>query len=358
MSGIANEVSGMDSKRWQLLAALARERGLDPGQLPIPGRSGKGPSPLSFAQERLWVLDQIEPGLPVYNEPYRARLTGPLDLAALAASLSEIVRRHEILRSRFPNQDGLPVQVVCAPRPLLLPVADLSALPAAQREAEAGRRSFEEASLPFDLAAGPVLRVSLIRLGETEHLLLFTLHHIVSDAASIGILVAELEALYSGKTLPEPALQYADYAAWQRDCLQGSQLTRLLDYWRERLEGSPPLLDLPTDVPRSEHLGFAGGERPLRLGSGLAQRLHTLARHEGATLFMLLLAAFDALLARLSGQSDVLVASPVAGRGRTELEGMVGFFVNTVVLRADLGDDPSFEELVRQVRKTALAAFD
>jgi amino acid adenylation domain-containing protein/non-ribosomal peptide synthase protein (TIGR01720 family) len=356
--------AGIDAKRLQLLAARARERGLDPRQLPIApqARSG-GRSPLSFAQERLWVVDRLEPGSPAYNEPYRARLAGPLSPAVLAASLSEIVHRHEILRSTFP-EEAEPVQVAGPPRPLPLPLVDLGGLAAPGRAAEAERLSRREAEIPFDLAAGPIVRAALIRLAGEDHLLLLTLHHIACDAASISLLSAELDALYesaaAGSVTPlsPPPLQYADFAVWQRAWLADQTLDKLVAHWRERMRGAPSLLELPLDRPRPERMSFAGAELPLRLGGALTSRLRELARRNGATLFMLLLAAFDTLLARLSGQLDIVVGSPVSGRDRTELGGVIGFFVNTIALRTDLAGDPAFAAVVQRVRETALAAFD
>jgi amino acid adenylation domain-containing protein len=321
-----------------------------------------GPLPLSSGQQRLWFLHQLAPGSPAYNIPLGVRMDGPLDVRALAAALTEVVRRHEVLRTAIVTRRGEATQEVAPPSPLPLPVADLSALPAPRREAEARRLAAEEAGLPFDLTRPPLLRVLLARLEGTAHRLTFDLHHIAGDGWSGSVLVREVGALYAAfaadrpSPLPEPALQYADYACWQRRDLAGERLARLLAYWRERLDGLPPLT-LPTDRARPPVESFRGAHRIRRLPARLAADLERLAGDGGATLFMLLAAGFAALLGRLSGQEDFGLAAPIAGRTRAELEGLIGFFVNTLVLRADLADDPTFRELLARMRETVLAAF-
>jgi amino acid adenylation domain-containing protein len=320
------------------------------------------PAPLSFGQQRLWFLQQLAPESPAYNIPLGVRMDGPLDARVLAAALTEVVRRHEVLRTAIVTRLGEATQEVAPPSPLPTPEADLSALPAGRREAEARRLAAEEGRRPFDLTRPPLLRVLLARLGDSTHLLTFNLHHIAGDGWSGAVLVRETGALYNAfaaglpSPLPEPPLQYADYARWQRAELAGEALARLLAYWRERLEGLPPLA-LPTDRPRPPVESFRGLHRSRRLPARLAAGLERLAGDHGATLFMVLAAGFAALLGRLSGQEDFGLAAPVAGRTRTELEGLIGFFVNTLVLRAGLAGDPPFAELLARMRETALAAF-
>ena len=320
------------------------------------------PAPLSFGQQRLWFLHQLAPESAAYNIPLAVRMDGPLDARALAAALTEVVRRHEVLRTAIVTGRGEATQEVAPPSPLPMPEADLSALPAPRREAEASRLAAEQARRPFDLTRPPLLRVLLVRLGAAAHLLAFDLHHIAGDGWSGSVLVRESGALYAAfaaglpSPLPEPALQYADYARWQRAELAGETLARLLAYWRERLDGLPPLA-LPTDRPRPPVESFQGAHRSRRLPVRLTAGLERLAGDHEATLFMVLAAGFAALLGRLSGQEDFGLAVPVAGRTRTELEALIGFFVNTLVLRADLAGDPTFAELLARTRETVFAAF-
>jgi amino acid adenylation domain-containing protein len=366
MSGPVNQPFDLSDPRRALLEVLLRQKGLGtaaPAALGIPRRTGGGPALLSFAQERLWFLDQMQPGQPCYNVPAAMHLTGPLDTAALGCGLTEIVRRHEALRTTFAVAGGRPVQVVGPPRPVPLPVADLSLLPEPDRVAEARRLAVEEARRPFDLASGPLLRANLWRLGEQEHLLLVTLHHVVTDGWSLGVLIREFGALYTafraGRASPLPALpvQYADFAVWQREWLQGDELARRLDYWTERLRGMPPL-DLPTDRSRPPTQTYRGAAITFELSRPLTEALLALARAEGATAYAVLLAAFQALLGRYSGQSDFGVGTPAAGRTRAETEALIGFFVNTLVARADLSGNPTLRELIARTRLTALGALD
>ncbi|HLL45317.1 MAG TPA: condensation domain-containing protein, partial [Longimicrobiaceae bacterium] len=323
-----------------------------------------GALPLSFAQERLWFLDRLDPGSTTYNIPMAWRLGGALDEAALERSLGEIVRRHEALRTTFEEVDGSPVQVLVPFGGFALPVEDLSELTEADREAAVGRRTGEEARRAFDLSAGPLFRVALLRLGAEEHVLLLSMHHIVSDGWSIGVLFRELSALYAvyreGRESPlaELAVQYADYAVWQREQLEGEVLERQLAYWRERLADAPGLLELPTDHPRPAVQTYRGATVPAELSRELLERLQRLGRSEGATLYMTLLSAFQVLLGRYAGSEDVVVGSPIAGRTRGEVEELIGFFVNTLVLRTDLGGDPSFREVLGRVREATLGAYE
>ncbi|HEX6861378.1 MAG TPA: condensation domain-containing protein, partial [Thermoanaerobaculia bacterium] len=330
---------------------------------PLGPRPRDGAVPLSFGQERLWIADQLGPGQPVYNIPLTLSLRGPLAVPALAAALAEIVRRHEALRTTFPTVAGEPVQAVSPPGARPRPGADLAGLPEALLWAEAGRLAREEALRPFDLSRGPLVRWALVRLGGEEHRLLVSLHHIVADGWSLGVLLDELAALYGAfaagrpSPLPELPFQLPDFALWQREWLAGGVLDAQLAWWRERLGDDLPVLELPTDRPRPAVPGSRGATERLTLPAGLAGGLRDLSRRQGATLYMTLLAAFDALLGRLSGQDGVVVGSPVANRNRAELERLIGFFVNTVVLRGDLAGDPGFVELVGRVREEALGAW-
>jgi amino acid adenylation domain-containing protein/non-ribosomal peptide synthase protein (TIGR01720 family) len=328
--------------------------------------SRAGALPLSFAQQRLWFIDQLEPGSPLYNMPGALRVEGPLSGAVLARCLGEIVRRHEALRTVFAAPEGEPVQVIRPAGPFPLPVVDLAGLPERAREVLALTLIREEAGRPFDLTRGPMLRGLLVRLAEQDHAVLLTLHHIAGDAWSLGLLVREIAALYPALSegtarrpspLPEFAVQYADFALWQRSWLRGEVLENEIDWWRRELAGLPPLLELPTDRPRPAVQSYRGATRPVRLPAELTRQAQALARREGATLFMVLLAAFQTLLARWSGQDDLAVGSSVAGRTHREVEPLIGLFVNTLVLRGDLVGDPPFRELLGRVRETALAAY-
>src|SRR5438876_6669617 len=319
---------------------------------------------LSFAQQRLWFIEQMEPRTSTYNLPAAIRLSGRLDVTAMERALSEVVRRHESLRTRFAVVDGQPVQIIDPPQPLNLTVIDLSHLPENHREEETRQRSMEEAEWLFDLATGPLLRAELLRLAEEEHVMLLTMHHVVSDGWSVGVLVREVAALYEAfsqgrpsSPLEELAVQYSDFAVWQRRWLHGDVLERQLSYWREQLSDLPPLLELPTDRlrPRTQTCNVA--TQRFVLLERLSQDLRRLSRDEGVTMFMLLLAAYKVLLMRYTGQSDVWVGTPVANRTRVETEPLIGFFVNTLVLRTDLSGDPTFIELLERVSGTCLEGY-
>ncbi|HVG43861.1 MAG TPA: amino acid adenylation domain-containing protein, partial [Longimicrobium sp.] len=331
---------------------------------PVVPTERAGALPLSFAQERLWFIDRLEPGSAVYNMPMAWRLGGALDEAALERSLSEIVRRHEALRTTFGEVDGSPVQVITPFGGFALPVEDLSGLGEADREAAVGRRAGEEARRAFDLSAGPLVRAALLRLDAEDHVLLLSMHHIVGDGWSLGVLFRELSSLYAAyrdggeSPLAELAVQYADYAVWQREQLAGEVLDRQLSYWRKRLAGAPELLELPTDRPRRPVRTYQGATVPVHFSPELLERLQALGRSEGATLYMTLLGAFQVLLSKYDGSEDVVVGSPIAGRTRREVEELIGFFVNTLVLRADFSGDPSFREVLRRVREVTLGAYE
>jgi amino acid adenylation domain-containing protein len=319
--------------------------------------------PLSFAQQRLWFLDQLEPGNPFYNISRVVHLKGVLDVAALEQSFNELVRRHEALRTSFPIANEQAVQVIAPVLNLTLPIVDLSELPDAERDAEILQLARLEARYSFDLTQCPLLRVTLLRLKEEEHVLLFTIHHIISDGWSAGVLVREIATLYesfsAGKPspLPELPIQYADYAVWQRQWLQGEVLESQMSYWKQQLGGNLPVLELPTDRPRSPIRTLQGRTQSWQLSQELTQKLKAMSRREGVTLFVTLLAAFKTLLYRYTSQEDILVGSPIANRNRRKLEGLIGFFVNTLVLRTDLSGNPSFRELLSRVREVALSAY-
>ncbi|MFP2911696.1 amino acid adenylation domain-containing protein, partial [Pyxidicoccus sp. 3LFB2] len=343
-------------------AAMRAGQGLQAPPL-VPVARDAGPLPLSFPQQRLWFLDQLTPGSALYNIPMALRLEGTLDVAALEYAFEELIRRHESLRTSFQLTGGQVVQVFAPAQAWPLGVVDLRQLPEGSQESEVRRLAGEEAMRPFDLARGPLFRATLLRLGEQDHVLLVTVHHIVSDGWSSGVLVRELAALYSARAtgtqpaLPALPVQYADYAAWQRGWLQGDVLQRQLDYWRNHLAGAPQALELPTDRPRPAVQSHRGAAHSTRLSRQLSDALQALGQREGATPFMLLLAAFQLLLSRYSGQDDIVVGSPIAGRTQAQTEGLIGFFVNTLVLRTRLDAHATFRQLLGQVRETALGAY-
>ncbi|HEX7242864.1 MAG TPA: amino acid adenylation domain-containing protein, partial [Longimicrobiaceae bacterium] len=330
---------------------------------PIERVPREGALPASFAQQRLWFMDRLDPGSAAYNMPFALRLRGALDVAALRAGLDALVERHEPLRTTLAERDGEPVQVVGPASRAALPVVELGRLGAEAREREAERLAGAEAMRPFDLAAGPLLRTVLLRTGAEDHVVCLTLHHVVSDGWSMGVLVRELSAAYAAfgrgeePRLPELPVQYADYAVWQRGWLSGAALEAQAGWWRERLAGAPPLLEVPTDRPRAAGQGVLAATHELTLPAATSRGLRALARREGATLFMTMLAGWQTLLARYAGQDDVVVGTPVAGRTRSELEGLIGFFVNMLALRADLSGEPTFADLLRRVREAALGAY-
>ena len=323
-----------------------------------------GAAPLSFAQERLWFLAQLEPGSPAYHIPVAVRLRGRLQVPALAAGLSEVMRRHEALRARFVVAAHRVTQLAQAPRPFALPIVDLSAVPTAAAAAATACLAVAEAHAPFDLAAGLLLRGRLLRLGAAEHVLLLTAHHIAWDAWSTAILLRELAPLYAAAAaglpspLPELRWRYAEFAVWQRDAQSDERLADHLGYWRARLAGAPMLLELPADRPRPAVLSYRGGAHPVAIDAALSAAIARLARSAGATLFMTLAAAWNLLLHRLSGKDDLLVGFPIANRGSVAAEDLIGLFVNTLVLRSQLAGDPGFADLLAGTRQTVLEAYE
>ncbi len=345
----------------RLAARRRRSLGLETLPLaPVPGRAG---TELSFPQRRLWFLEQLQPGRPTYNIPTAATVRGALSVRRLEQALSEVVRRHEALRTRFERSGGEPRQVVAAAPRIELAVADLSGLPEAERERRVEALTRAEAARPFDLSRAPLLRARLMRSEPGRGRLLLTLHHIAADGWSIGVLMREVAALYGAwadgrpSPLPELVLQYGDYAHWQHEWLASGRLEPHLGYWRRQLDGAPPRLTLPTDRPRRPVRRGVGGQRLCVLEAELTAALRSLARGRSATLFMLLLAAFQSLLGRWARQEDVVVGTPVANRNHSVVEGLVGFFLNSLALRTDLAGEPSFEGLLERVRATALAGF-
>src|ERR1041384_2792292 len=317
--------------------------------------------PLSFAQQRLWFLDQLEPGCH-YNMPGAVRISGPLDRAALEKSLGEIVRRHETLRSTFPLTGGVAVQVVAAPASLTLPVTDLSELPLRERDAQLDEMLTCEAHEPFDLARGPLLRMKLARQAADVHVLLLTMHHIVADGWSLDLFLRELAILYQAyaegmeSPLPPLPIQYADFASWQRTWLKDEKFNSLLDYWVKQLKGAPPVLELPTDHVRQGARSNNGARQSVMLPESLTGDLKSLSREEGVTLFMVLAAAFKVLLYRYSGQMDIVIGTVSANSNQARLEGLIGFFVNTLVLRTDLSETRTFRALLGKIRETVIDA--
>jgi hypothetical protein len=321
-------------------------------------------SSLSFGQERLWFLDQLHPGNPFYNLHAAFYFMAPIDTAIVERVLKEILRRHEVLQTTFMAREGGPVQIIAPALTLTLPFVDLRELPRPEREAEARRLATEEARRPFDLARGPLLRVTLLQLDEEEYVVLVTIHHIISDAWSMGVLIREILALYLAfsaghpSPLPDLPIQYADFAHWQRQWLRGEVLETQLAYWQQQLSGNLPVLELPTDRPRPSVQTFCGMTHSRMLPRVLSEALKNLSRREGVTLFITLLAAFQTLLQRYTGQDDIIVGSPITNRNRVELEGLIGYFGNVLVLRTDLSGNPSFRQLLGRIREVCLGAYD
>ncbi|WP_375511203.1 amino acid adenylation domain-containing protein [uncultured Nostoc sp.] len=327
---------------------------------PVP-RDGN--LPLSFAQQRLWLLSQLEYPSATYNIPLALRLSGPLQVAALEQAIAEIVRRHEVLRTTFKMVNGSPVQVINPVSSMTLAVVDLQHLEQGNQSALVQQLITEEAQHPFDLSKDTLLRVNLLRLQQSEYVLLLVMHHIVSDGWSLGIFIRELSALYQAFCFKQPSplselpIQYADFAYWQRQWLSGEVMETQLNYWQQQLAGAPPLLELPTDRPRPPQQTFRGSTVEFKLSSELTQKLVALRQKSGTTLFMTLLAAFVTLLGRYSNQPDIVVGSPIANRNCREIEPLIGFFVNTLMLRIDLKGNPRFSQLLNQVRLVTLNAY-
>lgn len=346
------------------LLMLRMKKKLESSQKPgIVSRKNKEEYPLSFAQERMWFLDQLVPDSPLYNISAAIRLTGKLNQAALEQSLNEIIRRHEILRVYFTIEAGNPVQKVVSDPKLKLAFSDLSDLASDEREEKIRELATKEARKSFNLSRWPLLRVTLLRLAPEEHVLLLTIHHIISDGWSIGVIIREVATLYNAIMSDKPIeqaelpIQYADFAAWQRNWLQGEVLQKQLAYWKSKLAGQESVLELPIDHPRPAIQSFHGHRLHFTLDQDVSQALREMSRQEGVTLFMTTLAAFKAFLFRYTGQEDISVGSPIANRNQTEIEGIIGFFVNTLVMRSQVNGKMTFRELLQQVRDVALGAY-
>ncbi|HSL84542.1 MAG TPA: condensation domain-containing protein, partial [Thermoanaerobaculia bacterium] len=393
----ADRIAELSPRKRALLLARLRETKQAAAREPVAGRT-PGPAleplprpdgaaelayPVSFSQLREWILDRFDPGTSAYNIPMWIDLAGRIEVPALAGAIADLGRRHDALRTRFrppgapdggtvflsqagERYAGEPEQVVVPAVRLDLPVIDLAGLPPARREAAAGVLERGHARLGFDLAEAPLFRVALLRLGGAAHRLLLSIHHVVSDGWSMTVLFRDLGALYLARTgaaaaaprLPALALRYGDYAAWQRRRLQGETLEKILGYWRGRLAGAEPVLELPTDRPRTADRSLRAGSLDYRVPDALAPAVRQAAREHEVSLFMLLLAAFDLLFHRLTGQTDLSIGTFIANRNRAEIADLVGFFVNTLVLRSDLGGDPTLAEVLARVRKTTLGAYD
>ena len=358
-----DQIAGLSPAKRALLELTLKQSVLkSAGRAAIPRRTHHSPVSLSFAQQRMWFLTQLDPESPAYNIPVAHRLTGTMDVEAMGRAFKEIVRRHESLRTRFEDVAGVPQQVIDEVVEWPLKVIDLSGKAPGEQATEAQSIAREEALRPFALGREWGLRAQLLRLSETEHILLLTMHHIVSDGWSMGRFFAELQQLYEAyhkgtpSPLPELPLQYADFAVWQREWLSGAELQKQLSYWKEQLTGVIPV-ELPLDQPRPATPSYRGEKQSLMLSRELSRQLQALARTEGVTLFMVMLAAFQVLLSRYSGQTNICVGTPIANRNRAQLEELIGFFVNTLVLRADVSGNPSFVQLLQHVREVALEAY-
>jgi predicted enzyme involved in methoxymalonyl-ACP biosynthesis len=354
----------------EVLAFLRRNPASTEAAQPIPPISRNQPLPLSFAQQRMWFFEKLEPGTSTYHMVAAIRLIGCLNRVALEQSFNSIVRRHETLRTSFTTLNGQPVQIISPHLIIPLVVIDLRSLDEAECETKMSQLIADEGEKPFDLAQLPLLRTTLLYRSENDYVLLLTMHHIVSDIWSIGVFIRELMFFYKRtictpdaitnqlESLPSLPVQYADFAVWQRQWLQGPILKEQLAYWKQQLGGALPTLELPTDHPRPAIKTFPGAHQVLVLPKRLVQALGSLCKREGVTLFMMLLATFNTLLFRYTGQTEILVGSPIANRTRIEIEGLIGFFANTLVLRTDLSGNPTFVQLLKRVREVTLGAYE
>ncbi len=364
MSKIAERIAKLPAHRQELLERLLKQSQITLSQAVLmPRVRDSNQAPLSFAQQRLWLVLQLDPDNVAYNVPEALVFKGPINVAALARSFSEIVRRHEVLRTTFQLVSGEPKQVIGQPQPITLNVIDLTQLPRPERDTAVTQLINEEAAQPFDLTRGPLLRVKLLKVEDEEHILLMTLHHIVYDGWSQGVLLEELTTLYNAfrlgqdSPLPELSLQYADFAMWQRDWLSGETLEKQLSYWRNKLSGALTVLELPADRLRPAVQSHRGGNELFALPETLSLKLQNFSNENGVSLFMTLLAAFKVLLHRYTGQTDICVGMPIANRNRAETEDLIGFFVNNLVLRSDLKGNPTFNSFLAQVREETLNAY-
>ncbi|WNF06405.1 non-ribosomal peptide synthetase [Brevibacillus borstelensis] len=365
MRDVSHRWEALSPEKKALLELLRKEnRQSEHQNNVIQKRPNPNVYPLSYSQQRLWVMDQMEPGSPLYNIPSALRLTGTLDVTALENALTVMLERHEVLRATFTNVDGKPFQTIQPSVPFELPIIDLNYLPTEIREARMAELVREESLRPFDLSTGPLMRGLLIRMGEDDNVLLLTTHHIITDAWSRAVFTKELVALYNAfeKGLPSPLppvqLQYADYAHWQQELMNAGLMNKHIDYWKNKLRGACPLLELPTTRPRPPVLSYRGARLNLVIPQDEMEGLKELSRTEGVTLFMALLAAFQAFLYRYTEQEDIVVGTPISNRSRRELEGIIGFFVNTLVMRTNFSGEPTFRCTLRQFKETALEAYE
>lgn len=349
-----------EEKRRLLEKRLLGKAGVKGEEQAIPKRRITGPVPLSLSQERLWFSGHIKPDSPLHNAPSAIRLEGPLEVGALERALSDVVRRHEVLRTTFRVIDGQPFQIINPPAPITMPIVDLQEYP--DRREQSGRVASEEARRSVDLSTSPCFRVSLLRLRDDEHILLFTTHHLVFDGWSKGVLIRDMVAFYQAHAACRPApleelpIQYADFSIWQRESLTGEARNKYIDYWGSQLEGAP-LLELPPDKPRPAAPTFNGMRHWIEFPHELSNKVLSLSRTEDATLFIVLLAAFKILLNRYTRQEDITIGTHVAGRTRPALEGLIGFFVNQLPLRVRLSGKMTFRELIGSVREVSLEAY-
>jgi amino acid adenylation domain-containing protein len=358
-----SSVAKISPEKLALLEQMLREEGLaEDSRQTIPRRKIFSPVPQSSAQQRLWFLEQLSPGTPLYNIDTAMRLPFAVDIDVMQRALDEIVRRHESLRTVFRADDGEPVQVILSESTVPLELIDLTTDDPGERESEAARINAQACSKPFDLATGPLVAAALSKLSDDDYLLAARMHHIVSDGWSVNVFLIELSTLYDAfargepSPLPELPVQYADYAAWEREALRRGAFDEQLAAWKKRLENAPPL-QLPYDFPRPRMQSVAGATQFIRVGHRVTERLSELSRQNDATMFMTLLAGFEVLLARYTGQEDIVLGTPISGRGHPELEPLIGFFVNNLVLRTDVSGDPEFVEVVRRVRSVVLSAM-
>jgi len=364
MNDIYKQLLSLPPEKRELFKLILKEKGIDIAELGIIPQDRKtNKFPLSFGQQRLWFLDQLEPGSPLYNNPAAVVLTGPLNVTALKQSLEEVTRRHEVLRTTFTTENEQPVQVIHPSIPLSFEERDLQHLPETEREPEALHLAVAEARQPFDLNQGPLLRTVLVKMSDTVHWVLLTMHHVVSDAWSLGILVQEVAALYAAfskddsSPLPELTVQYADFAVWQREWLQGELFQQQLDYWSKQLADCPAALNLPTDRPRPAYQSYQGKIKFFDIPQPLAGAINKICQQKDVTPFMFFMAALQTLLHKYTGQEDLCVGTPIAGRNRAETESLIGFFINTLVVRGNLTGNPRFSALLQQMKTVALEAY-
>ncbi|MEH1868762.1 MAG: condensation domain-containing protein [Nostoc sp.] len=365
MSDLSQRIAGLSPEKLKLLAQRLQKKKESVFSQPqiVPQSRESNLFPLSFAQQRLWFIDQLQPGSSAYNISQPMRIVGSLNVAALEQSFNEVVRRHEVLRTTFKVIDGQPLQVITPNFSFKLPVVDLQELSQEQREAEVLRLASEEAQQPFDLTKVPLLRVTLLQLAVAEYALLLTIHHIVADGWAIGVLIHEIATLYEAFSIGKPSplsqlsIQYADFAVWQRQWLQGERLETQLAYWQRQLGGKLPVVEFPSERSRAPIQTFSGARETLVIPKTLSEKLKALNQRQGITLFMILLAAFQTLLHCYTNQEDIVVGTDIANRNQAETKELIGFFVNQLVLRTDLSGNPTFVELLERVREMTLEAY-